>query len=49
MDTEHGAKNLLGQYQSGLMKDLAEVLKLYEKDNIYLGKDRATWYPVAKK
>ncbi|XP_055357618.1 CDK5 regulatory subunit-associated protein 3-like [Paramacrobiotus metropolitanus] len=31
-----GAKNLLGQYQSPLMKDLNEVMKLYEKDNTYL-------------
>lgn len=31
------SKNLFGQYTSKRMKDWVEILKLYEKDNIYLG------------
>ncbi|OQV16801.1 putative CDK5RAP3-like protein [Hypsibius exemplaris] len=42
--TEHGGKNLLGQYQSSVMKDLAEVLKLYEKDSIYLAETAQVLY-----
>lgn len=37
-ETELGGKNMLGQYQSPVIKGLAEVLKMYEKDNIYLGR-----------
>ena len=33
----YSGTNLIGQYQSQLTKDVAEVLKQYERDNIYLG------------
>ena len=33
----YNAKNLIGQYQNSAMKDLNDVVKQYEKENIYLG------------
>mgnify|MGYP002715740999 CR=1 FL=1 len=36
-ETEINSKNLFGQYTSQRMKDWVEIVKLYEKDNIYLG------------
>lgn len=35
-DTEDGKKNFFGQYASQTMKDWAEIIKLYEKDGVYL-------------
>ncbi|XP_064617573.1 CDK5 regulatory subunit-associated protein 3-like isoform X2 [Liolophura sinensis] len=34
--TDSGAKNIFGQYSSQKMKDWQEILKLYEKDGVYL-------------
>ncbi|KAL8616487.1 hypothetical protein ACOMHN_041090 [Nucella lapillus] len=36
-DTESGKKNFFGQYSSQNMKDWAEIIKLYERDGVYLG------------
>ncbi|XP_054714638.1 CDK5 regulatory subunit-associated protein 3-like isoform X2 [Uloborus diversus] len=35
--TESSSKNIFGQYSSQRMKDWLEIVKLYEKDSIYLG------------
>ncbi|XP_002732101.1 CDK5 regulatory subunit-associated protein 3-like [Saccoglossus kowalevskii] len=35
-ETEAGSKNIFGYYSSTRMKDWQEIIKLYEKDNIYL-------------
>ncbi|GIY80486.1 hypothetical protein CEXT_642151 [Caerostris extrusa] len=35
-ETESSTKNIFGKYSSQRMKDWLEILKLYEKDNIYL-------------
>lgn len=35
-ETEADSKNLFGRYGSQRMKDWQEILKCYEKDNIYL-------------
>lgn len=35
-DTDSGKKNIFGQYSSKKMKDWMEIIKLYEKDGIYL-------------
>lgn len=35
--TEKDSKNIFGSYSSQRMKDWAAVLKLYEKDNLYMG------------
>lgn len=35
--TEKDSKNIFGGYSSQRMKDWAAVLKLYEKDNLYMG------------
>ncbi|XP_076455666.1 CDK5 regulatory subunit-associated protein 3-like [Babylonia areolata] len=35
-DTDSGKKNFFGQYSSQNMKDWAQIIKLYEKDGIYL-------------
>ncbi|XP_035214668.1 CDK5 regulatory subunit-associated protein 3-like isoform X1 [Stegodyphus dumicola] len=35
-ETESSTKNIFGQYSSQRMKDWVEIVKLYEKDNIYL-------------
>lgn len=34
--TEDGAKNIFGRYSSQRLKDWLEIIKLYEKDGIYL-------------
>jgi len=36
-ETEADTKNLFGFYSSQRMKDWKEIIKLYEKDNVYLG------------
>ncbi|XP_048730566.2 CDK5 regulatory subunit-associated protein 3-like [Ostrea edulis] len=36
-DEESGKKNVFGQYSSQRMKDWSEIIKLYEKDGVYLG------------
>ncbi|XP_071100814.1 CDK5 regulatory subunit-associated protein 3-like [Haliotis cracherodii] len=36
-ETESGKKNIFGQYSSQRMKDWAEIVKLFEKDGVYLG------------
>lgn len=36
-DTESGKKNFFGQYASQNMKEWAEIIKLYERDGVYLG------------
>ena len=38
-ETESDSKNIFGYYSSQRMKDWIEIIKLYEKDNIYLGLD----------
>ncbi|KAG8190596.1 hypothetical protein JTE90_017861 [Oedothorax gibbosus] len=35
-ETESSSKNIFGQYSSKRMKDWLEIVKLYEKENIYL-------------
>lgn len=35
-ETESSSKNIFGQYSSKRMKDWLEIIKSYEKDNIYL-------------
>lgn len=35
-DTESGKKNLFGQYANEMTKEWSDILKLYEKDNVYL-------------
>ena len=35
-ETEADSKNLFGRYGSQRMKDWIEIVKLYEKDNLYL-------------
>ncbi|KAH7952107.1 hypothetical protein HPB52_018682 [Rhipicephalus sanguineus] len=35
-DTEASTKNLFGRYSSQRMKDWQEIIRLYEKDNVYL-------------
>lgn len=35
--TESDSKNFFGQYGSQRMKDWKEILRMYEKDNTYLG------------
>lgn len=35
-ETEADTKNVFGRYGSQRMKDWQEILRLYEKDNIYL-------------
>ncbi|XP_077984097.1 CDK5 regulatory subunit-associated protein 3-like isoform X2 [Glandiceps talaboti] len=35
-ETEAGTKNIFGYYSSTRMKDWQEIMKLYEKDNLYL-------------
>lgn len=35
-ETEADTKNLFGRYGSQRMKDWQEILRLYERDNIYL-------------
>lgn len=35
--TEASSKNLFGQYSSKRMQDWQEIIKLYEKENVYLG------------
>lgn len=37
-ETEAESKNIFGRYSSQRMKDWQEIVKLYEKDNVYLGK-----------
>ena len=39
-ETEAASKNLFGRYSSQRMKDWQEIVRLYEKDGVYLG----TWY-----
>jgi len=36
-ETEADTKNLFGFYSSQRMKDWKEIIKMYEKDNVYLG------------
>ena len=36
-ETEADTKNLFGFYSSQRMKDWREIIKMYEKDNVYLG------------
>ncbi len=36
-ETEADSKNILGYYSSQRMKDWQEVIKLYEKESVYLG------------
>ncbi|XP_033733350.1 CDK5 regulatory subunit-associated protein 3-like [Pecten maximus] len=36
-DSESGKKNMFGQYSSQKMKDWVEIIRLYEKDGVYLG------------
>lgn len=36
-ETEADSKNIFGFYSSQRMKDWQEIIKLYEKDNVYLG------------
>lgn len=36
-DSDSGKKNMFGQYSSQKMKDWVEIIKLYEKDGVYLG------------
>ncbi|XP_022286338.1 CDK5 regulatory subunit-associated protein 3-like [Crassostrea virginica] len=36
-DEESGKKNMFGRYSSQRMKDWSEIIKMYEKDGIYLG------------
>lgn len=38
--TEKDTKSLFGSYSSQRMKNWQEVLKMYEKDNVYFGKSR---------
>lgn len=35
-ETEADTKNLFGRYGSQRMKDWQEIVRLYEKDNVYL-------------
>lgn len=35
-ETEADTKNVFGRYGSQRMKDWQEILRLYEKDNVYL-------------
>lgn len=35
-DTEKDSKNIFGRYSSQRMKDWQEIMKLYEKENVYL-------------
>lgn len=35
-ETEADSKNLFGRYGSQRMRDWQEIVKLYERDNIYL-------------
>ncbi|XP_064646845.1 CDK5 regulatory subunit-associated protein 3-like [Lineus longissimus] len=35
-ETEAGSKNIFGRYSSQRMKDWCEIIKLYEKDGVYL-------------
>lgn len=35
-ETEASSKNMFGRYSSQRMKDWQEILKIYEKDNVYL-------------
>lgn len=35
--TEADSKNIFGYYSSQRMKDWLEIVKMYEKDNVYLG------------
>ena len=35
-ETEADTKNLFGRYGSQRMKDWQEILRLYEKENVYL-------------
>ena len=35
-ETEAGSKNFFGSYGSQRMKDWQEIVRLYEKDNVYL-------------
>lgn len=37
-ETEAESKNIFGRYSSQRMKDWQEIVKLYEKENIYLGR-----------
>ncbi|UXI18417.1 hypothetical protein NH340_JMT04360 [Sarcoptes scabiei] len=37
--TDRSSKNIFGQYTSKRFQDWQEILKLYEKDNIYLAED----------
>lgn len=37
--TEKDTKSLFGSYSSQRMKNWQEVLKMYEKDNVYFGKN----------
>ncbi|OWF41135.1 CDK5 regulatory subunit-associated protein 3-like [Mizuhopecten yessoensis] len=36
-DSESGKKNMFGQYSSQKMKDWVEIIRMYEKDGVYLG------------
>lgn len=36
-ETEADSKNIFGYYSSQRMKDWQEIVRLYEKDNVYLG------------
>lgn len=35
-ETEANSKNIFGSYGSQRMKDWQEIIRLYEKDNVYL-------------
>lgn len=35
--TDKSSKNIFGQYTSQRMIDWQEIVKLYEKDNVFLG------------
>ncbi len=35
--TDKDSKNIFGQYTSKRLLDWQEIVKLYEKDNVYLG------------
>ena len=41
--TEADSKNIFGYYSSQRMKDWQEVLRLYEKDSVYLGISWGYW------
>lgn len=38
-NTDKSSKNIFGQYTSKRFQDWQEILKLYQKDNVFLGND----------